>query len=159
MKKMKSLKVKMPLIIISVVSVFIIIMIMITDIKASNSIKNTAYKGYQNTILGYASLIDNWFDDQLTISKTYSSSKEVITYLLNRTEESRNEALNNIKNLKSINKYVINIGIADTSGNIILDSDDDKLINKNIIDLNPDIKNKMSSGEDVIFGEDIKNLK
>ena len=156
MKKMKSLKVKMPLIIISVVSVFIIIMIMITDIKASNSIKNT---GYQNTILGYASLIDNWFDDQLTISKTYSSSKEVITYLLNRTEESRNEALNNIKNLKSINKYVINIGIADTSGNIILDSDDDKLINKNIIDLNPDIKNKMSSGEDVIFGEDIKNLK
>ena len=156
MKKLRSLKIKMPLIIILAVSVFIIIMIMITDIKASNSIKNIAYKGYENTVLGYTSLIDNWFEAQTITVDSYTASKEIKTYLINRTEALKNEALYNINTLKSINKYIINIGIADIDGNILLDSDDNEAIDKNIFDLNPGIKEKLNQENKSIFVEEIK---
>ncbi len=156
MKKLKSLKVKMPLIIISIVIVFIIILIAITDFKASDTIKNTAFSGYQNTASGYASLIDTWFEYQLTVANTYTKSKEIKTYLSERTEESKNEVLNYIKDVKALNSYFINIGLSDVNGNVLLDSDDQNLIGKNILDLNPDVKAKINSNEKNLFGHEIR---
>ena len=86
MNKLKSLKVKIPLTIISVVVVFIAALIVITDIKASESLKKTALDGYNNIVFGYASLIDTWFDEQIIIAETYGSNKELMDYLKNGSE-------------------------------------------------------------------------
>lgn len=156
MNKLKSLKVKIPLTIISMVVLFIIVLIIITDIKASESLKKTALKGYDNIVFGYASLIDTWFDEQIIIAYTYSSSIELIDYLKNRTEETKNAAVNNLKDLRTSNKYSINIGLTDIDGKILLDSDDEKLITQNILDIHTDLRDKLNSDNKTIFSEEIK---
>ena len=103
MNKLKSLKVKIPLTIISVVVVFIAALIVITDIKASESLKKTALDGYNNIVFGYASLIDTWFDEQLIIAETYGSSKELMDYLKNGTEIEKEAAYNRLKK-NTVNK-------------------------------------------------------
>lgn len=156
MNKLKSLKVKIPLTIISMVVLFIIVLIIITDIKASESLKKTALKGYDNIVFGYASLIDTWFDEQIIIADTYSSSIELIDYLKNRIEETKNAAVNNLKDLRTSNKYSINIGLTDIDGKILLDSDDEKLITQNILDIHTDLRDKLNSDNKTIFSEEIK---
>lgn len=154
MKKIKSLKVKMPLIIISMVILFIIILITIIEIKVSKSIEGITYEGYNNTVMGYASLIDNWFDDQLIIADIFSISEEFSKYLELRTEDLQNAALNNLKKFKSINKYIINIGLCDLNGNILTDSDNPDLLGKNIFNIHPDLK-KIDSASKGVFSENI----
>ncbi|MBW5394956.1 methyl-accepting chemotaxis protein, partial [Brachyspira hampsonii] len=155
MKKLQSLRVKMPLIIISMVIIFIIALITIIEIKVSNSIKNATYQGYNNTVMGYASLIDTWFDDQLAIASIYGTSEELIRYLELRTEDLRNTALNNLKKFKSLNEYAINIGLSDLNGNILIDSDNTDLIGQNMFTIHPDLKTKINGSSKGIFGENI----
>ncbi|PTY41177.1 methyl-accepting chemotaxis protein [Brachyspira hampsonii] len=155
MKKLQSLRVKMPLIIISMVIIFIIALITIIEIKVSNSIKNATYQGYNNTVMGYASLIDTWFDDQLAIASIYGTSEELIRYLELRTEDLKNTALNNLKKFKSLNEYAINIGLSDLNGNILIDSDNTDLIGQNMFTIHPDLKTKINGSSKGIFGENI----
>ena len=155
MKKLQSLRVKMPLIIISMVTFFIVALIVITEIKASDAIKNATYTGYNNTVLGYASLIDTWFDDQLAIASIYGTSEELIRYLQLRTEDIKIIALNNLKKFKSLNEYAINIGLTDSTGTILIDSDNLDLVNQNVFNIHPDLKNKINSNSKGVFGENI----
>ncbi|MCZ9989309.1 methyl-accepting chemotaxis protein [Brachyspira hyodysenteriae] len=155
MKKLQSLRVKMPLIIISMVTFFIVALIIITEIKASDAIKNATYTGYNNTVMGYAYLIDTWFDDQLAIASIYGTSEELIRFLQLRTEDLRNIALNNLKKFKSLNEYAINIGLSDSSGNILIDSDNPDLVNQNVFNIHPDLKNKVNGNSKGVFGENI----
>ncbi|WPC23662.1 methyl-accepting chemotaxis protein [Brachyspira hyodysenteriae] len=155
MKKLQSLRVKMPLIIISMVTFFIVALIIITEIKASDAIKNATYTGYNNTVMGYASLIDTWFDDQLAIASIYGTSEELIRFLQLRTEDLRNIALNNLKKFKSLNEYAINIGLSDSSGNILIDSDNPDLVNQNVFNIHPDLKDKVNGNSKGVFGENI----
>ena len=155
MKKLQSLRVKMPLIIISMVTFFIVALIVITEIKASDAIKNATYTGYNNTVMGFASLIDTWFDDQLAIASIYGTSEELIRYLQLRTEDLKILALNNLKKFKSLNEYAINIGLSDSAGNILIDSDNPDLVNQNVFNIHPDLKNKINSNSKGVFGENI----
>ncbi|MCZ9995833.1 methyl-accepting chemotaxis protein [Brachyspira hyodysenteriae] len=155
MKKLQSLRVKMPLIIISMVTFFIVALIIITEIKVSDAIKNATYTVYNNTVMGYASLIDTWFDDQLAIASIYGTSEELIRFLQLRTEDLRNIALNNLKKFKSLNEYAINIGLSDSSGNILIDSDNPDLVNQNVFNIHPDLKNKVNGNSKGVFGENI----
>ncbi|MDA0045641.1 methyl-accepting chemotaxis protein [Brachyspira hyodysenteriae] len=155
MKKLQSLRVKMPLIIISMVTFFIVALIIITEIKASDAIKNATYTGYNNTVMGYAFLIDTWFDDQLAIASIYGTSEELIRFLQLRTEDLRNIALNNLKKFKSLNEYAINIGLSDSSGNILIDSYNPDLVNQNVFNIHPDLKDKVNGNSKGVFGENI----
>ena len=155
MKKLQSLKVKMPLIIISMVAFFILILIIITEIKASDSIKNATYTGYNNTVSGYASLIDTWFDDQLAIASIYGTSEELRRYLQLKTEDLKVIALNNLKKFKSLNEYAINIGLSDSLGNILLDSDNPDLVGQNVFNIHPDLREKINNNSKGVFGENI----
>ncbi|MCZ9900328.1 methyl-accepting chemotaxis protein [Brachyspira hyodysenteriae] len=155
MKKLQSLRVKMPLIIISMVTFFIVALIIMTEIKASDAIKNATYTGYNNTVMGYASLIDTWFDDQLAIASIYGTSEELIRFLQLRTEDLRNIALNYLKKFKSLNEYAINIGLSDSSGNILIDSDNPDLVNQNVFNIHPDLKDKVNGNSKGVFGENI----
>ncbi|WP_300758208.1 methyl-accepting chemotaxis protein [uncultured Brachyspira sp.] len=155
MRKFQSLKIKMPLIIISMVTVFIIVLIVITEMKASDSIKNATYGGFNNTVLGYASLIDTWFNDQLTIASIYGTSEELIRYLEVRTDDLKTVALNNLKKFKSLNEYAINIGLSDSNGLVLIDSDNQDLVGQNMFDIHPDLRTKINSGSKGVFGENI----
>ena len=155
MKKLQSLRVKMPLIIISMVTFFIVALIVITEIKASDAIKNATYTGYNNTVMGFASLIDTWFDDQLAIASIYGTSEELIRYLQLRTEDLKISALNNLKKFRSLNEYAINIGLSGSAGNILIDSDNPDLVNQNVFNIHPDLKNKINSNSKGVFGENI----
>ncbi|WP_295154248.1 methyl-accepting chemotaxis protein [uncultured Brachyspira sp.] len=153
MRKFQSLRLKMPLIIVSMVAIFIVILIVITEIIASDGIKNATYSGYNNTVLGYASLIDTWFDDQLIIASTYSTSYNIIQYLQLRNEELT--ALNSLKELKLLNKYIINIGLSDLEGNILIDSDNINLVGQNVFNIHPDLREKINGSAKGVFGENI----
>ena len=155
MKKLQSLRVKMPLIIISMVTFFIVALIVITEIKASDAIKNATYTGYNNTVMGFASLIDTWFDDQLAIASIYGTSEELIRYLQLRTEDLQTLALNNLKKFRSLNEYAINIGLSDSNGTVLIDSDNPDLVNQNIFNIHPDLKNKINNNTKGVFGENI----
>ena len=155
MRKFQSLRVKMPLFIISMVAFFIIVLIVIAEIKASDSIKNAAYTGYNNTVIGYASLIDTWFKDQLTIASIYSTSEELVRYVALKTEDTKTIALNNLKKFKSLNEYAINIGITDDTGNVLIDSDNNDLVGQNMFNIHPDLKNKINSNRKGVFGDNI----
>ncbi|WP_041177203.1 methyl-accepting chemotaxis protein [Brachyspira intermedia] len=155
MKKLQSLRVKMPLIIISMVTFFIVALIVITEIKASYAIKNATYTGYNNTVMGFASLIDTWFDDQLAIASIYGTSEELIRYLQLRTEDLQILALNNLKKFRSLNEYAINIGLSDSNGTVLIDSDNPDLVNQNIFNIHPDLKNKINNNTKGVFGENI----
>ena len=155
MRKFQSLRVKMPLFIISMVAFFIIVLIVIAEIKASDSIKNAAYTGYNNTVMGYASLIDTWFKDQLTIASIYSTSEELVRYVALKTEDTKTIALNNLKKFKSLNEYAINIGITDDTGNVLIDSDNNDLVGQNMFNIHPDLKNKINSNRKGVFGDNI----
>ena len=155
MKRFQSLRIKMPLIIISMVAFFIIVLIVITEIKASDSIKNATYTGYNNTVMGYASLIDTWFVDQLAIAGIYGTSEELVRYLQLRTEDTRIVALNNLKKFRSLNEYAINIGLSDPSGVVLIDSDNVDLVNQNIFDIHPDLRSKINGSSKGVFGDNI----
>ena len=155
MRKFQSLRVKMPLFIISMVAFFIIVLIVIAEIKASDSIKNATYTGYNNTVIGYASLIDTWFKDQLTIASIYSTSEELVRYVALKTEDTKTIALNNLKKFKSLNEYAINIGITDDTGNVLIDSDNNDLVGQNMFNIHPDLKNKINSNRKGVFGDNI----
>ena len=155
MRKFQSLRVKMPLFIISMVTFFIIVLIVIAEIKASDSIKNVTYTGYNNTVMGYASLIDTWFKDQLTIAGIYSTSEELIRYVAERTEDTRVIALNNLKKFRSLNEYAINIGLSDANGTVLVDSDNNDLVGQNMFNIHPDLKSKITSNNKGVFGDNI----
>ena len=155
MKKLQSLRVKMPLIIISMVTLFIIILIVITEIKASDSIKNATYTGYNNTVMGYASLIDTWFVDQLAIAGIYGTSEELVRFLEVRTDDLKNIALNNLKKFRALNEYAINIGLSDSSGIVLIDSDNEDLVGQNIFNIHPDLKTKINGSSKGVFGDNI----
>ena len=155
MKKFQSLRIKMPLIIISMVTLFIVILIVITEIKASDSIKNATYTGYNNTVMGYASLVDTWFTDQLAIAGIYGTSEELTRYLELRTDELKNIALNNLKKFRSLNEYAINIGLSDTSGLVLIDSDNEDLVGQNIFNIHPDLRDKINGSSKGVFGDEI----
>ena len=155
MRKFQCLRVKMPLFIISMVTFFIIVLILIAEIKASDSIKNATYTGYNNTVMGYASLIDTWFKDQLTIAGIYSTSEELIRYVAERTEDTRVIALNNLKKFRSLNEYAINIGLSDANGTVLVDSDNNDLVGQNMFNIHPDLKNKITSNNKGVFGDNI----
>ena len=166
MHQLQSLKVRMPLIIISLFAVSIIVLVVVTEIMISNAITKTTYTGFDNTVMGYANLIDTWFEGQSDIAIAYTRADPVRNYLAMRTEETRDAALTRIRTFNDENKYTINIGLTDANGNILIDSgpdrsrynvqvDDTKFLGQNFFTMHPDLREKAQGTQDVFFGDEI----
>lgn len=153
--QLQSLKVRMPLIIISLFAVSIIILVIVTEIMVSNTINKTTYNGFDNTVMGYASLMDTWFEDQLDIAKVYVKSDPVRNYLTMRTEETRDAALTRLRVFNEDNQYTINMGITDINGNVLIDASNETLIGQNVFSIHPDLKQKMQGNIVAAFGDNI----
>lgn len=164
--RLQSLKVRMPLIIISLFTVSIVILVIVTGVMVSNTINKITYSGFNNTIMGYASLMDIWFESQLDLSETYVKSDPIINYLTMRTEETRASALTRLRTFNNDNDYTINMGLTDINGNIIVDSgidvnkinrlqNDDNVVGRNIFTLHPSLREKIRGDRDAYFSDDI----
>lgn len=153
--KLQSLKVRMPLIIIGLFVLAIAVLVVVTQVMVTNTINRVTYTGFDNTVMGYASLLDTWFEDQLDISKVYVKSDPVRNYLTMRTEETRNAALTRLRVFNGDNQYTINMGITDINGNVLIDASNASLIGQNVFSIHPDLRQKMQGNRDAAFGDNI----
>lgn len=153
--KLQSLKVRMPLIIIGLFVLAIAVLVVVTQVMVTNTINKVTYSGFDNTVMGYASLMDTWFEDQLDISKVYVKSDPVRNYLTMRTEETRNAALTRLRVFNGDNQYTINMGITDINGNVLIDASNSSLIGQNIFSIHPDLRQKVQGNRDAAFGDNI----
>ena len=153
--QLQSLKVRMPLIIIALFTVSIIVLVIVTEVMVSNTITKTTYTGFDNTVMGYASLMDTWFEDQLDISQVYVKSDPVRNYLIMRTEETRDAALTRLRVFNEDNKYSINMGLTDINGNVLIDSDNETLVGQNMFNIHPDLRDKIQTDREAYYGDNI----
>ena len=153
--KLQSLKVRMPLIIIGLFVLAIAVLVVVTQVMVTNTINKVTYTGFDNTVMGYASLMDTWFEDQLDIAKVYVKSDPVRNYLTMRTEETRNAALTRLKVFNGDNQYTINMGITDINGNVLIDASNDNLIGQNVFSIHPDLRQKVQGNRDAAFGDNL----
>ena len=153
--KLQSLKVRMPLIIIGLFVLAIAVLVVVTQVMVTNTINKVTYTGFDNTVMGYASLMDTWFEDQLDIAKVYVKSDPVRNYLTMRTEETRNAALTRLKVFNGDNQYTINMGITDINGNVLIDASNASLIGQNVFSIHPDLRQKVQGNRDAAFGDNI----
>lgn len=153
--KLQSLKVRMPLIIIGLFVLAIAVLVVVTQVMVTNTINKVTYTGFDNTVMGYASLMDTWFEDQLDISKVYVKSDPVRNYLTMRTEETRDAALTRLRVFNDDNQYTINMGITDINGNVLIDASNASLIGQNVFSIHPDLRQKVQGNRDAAFGDNI----
>lgn len=153
--KLQSLKVRMPLIIIGLFVLAITVLVVVTQVMVTNTINRVTYSGFDNTVMGYASLLDTWFEDQLDIAKVYVKSDPVRNYLTMRTEETRDAALIRLRVFNEDNQYTINMGITDINGNVLIDASNSSLIGQNIFSIHPDLRQKVQGNRDAAFGDNI----
>lgn len=153
--KLQSLKVRMPLIIIGLFVLAIAVLVVVTQVMVTNTINRVTYTGFDNTVMGYASLLDTWFEDQLDIAEVYVKSDPVRNYLTMRTEETRDAALTRLRVFNDDNQYTINMGITDINGNVLIDASNASLIGQNIFSIHPDLRQKMQGNRDAAFGDNI----
>lgn len=153
--KLQSLKVRMQLIIIGLFVLAIAVLVVVTQVMVTNTINKVTYSGFDNTVMGYASLMDTWFEDQLDIAKVYVKSDPVRNYLTMRTEETRDAALIRLRVFNEDNQYTINMGITDINGNVLIDASNASLIGQNIFSIHPDLRQKVQGNRDAAFGDNI----
>ena len=154
MKKINSLAFRMPFVICVIVVVIIIVML-ISSIKiASSGISSSKLGGFNSTIAGYASVLDTWFGLESSLINTYSVTPVIMRYLEGNEATPAELLLSTIKNFKSNNLYIINIGVADMNGQILSDSASSSLIGRNLSSYIPDTWSKVSSGNnEIIYGD------
>lgn len=153
--KLQSLKVRMPLIIIGLFVLAIAVLVVVTQVMVTNTINKVTYTGFDNTVMGYASLMDTWFEDQLDIAEVYVKSDPVRNYLTMRTEETRDAALTRLRVFNGDNQYTINMGITDINGNVLIDASNASLIGQNVFSIHPDLRQKMQGNRVAAFGDNI----
>lgn len=133
MKKTQSLKVKMPLIIMSFVSVLTIILVFGIVKLGTNGIRNTAQYGFDATTKVYARLINVWLNEIIVLGQQIvNGNSEIATYLENKTDENKSQVLNELIGFSKSNSTIIALYIIDMNGKVILDSSDNLIVNKNV---------------------------
>ena len=136
MKKRHSIRVKMPIAISILSTIFLVLIVVILSYRSHLIIKDATLNGFNNTVNGYNDMLDVWLDDNRNLVQTYSVSPIVRNYLLDRSIDIRTT----LTEFELINEYVLDIGITDTNG-IILDNVNNVKIGENITTVRPNILN------------------
>ncbi|PTY41176.1 methyl-accepting chemotaxis protein [Brachyspira hampsonii] len=158
MKKTSSIRFKMPLTISIITTILLLITIIILSYKSHSGITKSTYSGYNNTIEGYKSMLDTWFEENNTLIKTYSITPSIINYLSgNNTPEAAAVLIDALKQFEAINKYSLDIGVTDENG-VTLQNTKNVNLGINLKDLRPGIwDNFVKNNYDVAY--DTKVLK
>ena len=122
MKKINSLSFQIPFI-ISIVIIILITILLITTIRIStNGISKSRLDGFKDLANGYNNVFDAWFRAQSYSVSTYSKIPLVKEYLSTRNEAILPTLENTLGAFEESNADVLNIGLTDIDGKIILDN-------------------------------------
>ncbi|MEI0559073.1 methyl-accepting chemotaxis protein [Brachyspira intermedia] len=155
MSKFYSLSFKLP-ITISLMSIIMLGFLLSASVYFSNKgITQSTDTGFKNTVEGYANLFDSILDAQIMVNKAYTSSASIKNFLTDMSNSYRNNVNLDITSYIENNNFIENISIMNTNGVIVFDKNE-KLIGRNFMDLRPDMMRRLLAGEELAFGNEIK---
>ena len=134
MKKVSSLSFKVPFIISIIIFITIFILGTLSVLSSTRAVKRATLNGFKSTVSGYASMIDMVLHEQLLAIDTYAKSSTVFNILYTNDANVKQQSINRLKDFASVNRYALNMGLADINGKIILDSDNPSLEGTSIAD-------------------------
>ncbi|MEI0606783.1 methyl-accepting chemotaxis protein [Brachyspira pulli] len=151
MKKLNSLAFKLPLVISFISVIIIVVLLSISLYFSSRGIREAIDVGFQNTVDGYASLLDSVIEAQFMLAASYASDANIRNYLLFRDDTYRGYCTVDIKNFMDRNPYVENIYLTDINGDVLLTLDTG-LIGRTLADIRPVLWQKFKEGETSALG-------
>ncbi|MEI0701110.1 methyl-accepting chemotaxis protein [Brachyspira intermedia] len=155
MSKFYSLSFKLP-ITISLMSIIMLGFLLSASVYFSNKgITQSTDTGFKNTVEGYANLFDSILDAQVMVNKAYTSSANIKNFLRDMNNAYSNNVFLDITSYIENNNFIENISIMNTNGVIVFDKNE-KLIGRNFMDLRPYMMRKLLAGEELAFGNEIK---
>ncbi|MEI0747298.1 methyl-accepting chemotaxis protein [Brachyspira pulli] len=155
MRKIYSLSFKLPVIIILMSVLMLSFLLSASIFFANKGITQSTDTGFKNTVEGYANLFDSILDAQVMVNKAYTSSANIKNFLRDMNNAYSNNVFLDITSFIENNNFIENISIMNTNGVIVFDKNA-KLIGRNFMDLRPDMMQKLLAGEDIAFGNEIK---
>ena len=155
MIRFNSLSFKLP-ITISLMSIIMLGFLLGASVFFSNKgITQSTDTGFKNTVEGYANLFDSILDAQIMVNKAYTSSANIKNFLTDMSDSYSNNLYLDINSFIENNNFIENISIMDTNGVIVFDRNA-QLIGRNFMDLRPNMMKKLLSGEEIAFGNEIR---
>ena len=123
MRKLQSLRIKIPFFVMVLVTVMTIILVtLIIDIGA-RGIKDSSIFGFQSTTKAYSRMINVWLNQAMVISDSVSSGfLDLRNYLAFNDEDTRIIAENVIRNIVANNTVIYSLILFNAQGYPILDS-------------------------------------
>ena len=119
MRRFNSIVVKIPLI-VNIVIVILSFTIIFTSIRIANkAINNAVYSGFETSVNGYSTLLDNILNDQLLIMDVYSRIPTIVEYMQTRNEALRERTINTMVNLFDNNDYILTLDLIGLDGKVI----------------------------------------
>ncbi len=119
MRRFNSIVVKIPLI-VNIVIIILSFTIIFTSIRIANkAINNAVYSGFETSVNGYSTLLDNILNDQLLIMDAYSRIPTIIEYMQTRNEALRERTINTMVNLFDNNDYILTLDLIGLDGKVI----------------------------------------
>ena len=130
MRKLQSLKVKIPFFVMLLVTVMTIILVTLIIRIGSQGIRSSSIFGFESTTKVYARMINVWLEQSIYTSEAISRGyPQLITFLQNKTSENRTALETNLKNAAANNDNIEGIVVLDSSGSVVADSLDGKVVN------------------------------
>ncbi|MEI0605381.1 methyl-accepting chemotaxis protein [Brachyspira pulli] len=134
MKKVSSLSFKVPFTISIIIFITIFILGTFSVLSSTRAVKRATLNGFKSTVSGYASMIDMVLHEQLLAIDTYAKSSTVFNVLYTNDANAKQQSINRLKDFSAVNRYALNMGLADINGRIIVDSDNPSLEGTSIAD-------------------------
>lgn len=154
MRKLQSLRIKIPFFIMTLVTVMTIILVtLIIDIGA-RGIRNSAIFGFQSTTKAYSRMINVWLNQAIVISDSISSGfAEIRNHLAINNEDTRVMAENVMRNIVANNSVVYSLILFNTQGYPILDSANGVFLNSNydIRNIDAELWSKVMAGQTTMY--------
>ena len=72
MRKIHSIRVKMPIAISILSTIFLVLIVAILSYRSHAIVKDATLSGFDNTVNGYKDMLDVWLDDSRNLIKTYA---------------------------------------------------------------------------------------
>ena len=145
MKKVSSLSFKVPFIISIIIFITIFILSTLSVLSSTRAVKRATLNGFKSTVSGYASMIDMVLHEQLLAIDTYAKSSTVFNVLYTNDANVKQQSINRLKDFASVNRYALNMGLADINGRIIVDSDNPSLEGTSIADADPELFTRLKA--------------
>ena len=146
MKKTDSLSFKVPFIISLIIFITVAILATLSVLSSTRAVKRSTLNGFRSTVSGYSSMIDMVLHEQLLAIDTYAKSSTVFNVLFNTNDTIlKQQSRDRLKDFASVNRYAINMGLADINGRIISDSDYPNLEGTSIADIDSEMFARLKS--------------